>query len=608
MKRSIAFLVFTLLLGIRPMIGANVTYNPEHLVFGKMWMEGGCMAQMFQCLHVEVTNNGEEHYYDEWEIVDSKTGTWFYNASHSPRASVLAGETKDVIIWFFFQAPENYELTFLSSSGVKLFDYSVEIGAYSAPKLKLTLKVDMLEKTDNGNVLYGDLAHLKVSGIATVTNEEDYTIIGTDQGDGGVTVGILPDDLNRVYPICSVCNNLKSGETITKEFSCELESALKEGKEYCITLKSSIDSRISVRIPFTVKQCTNTYWTADGHVKPLPVEDNQVLKVPHEALAVDMRGQYEMNTIFTIDTSEANPNCLYYLGFLDNVPQGFSSEANIIRDYEVKNLVIDAEHDYYCPMPFKAKSALFNYMPASESMGPANIIMNQTITGTVVLPFEAQHVCLTALNDGSASDVSTYGENLKVFRYKEADIKFYLLFEPLIYSRKTGLDAYEPYLLYQCPSPLIFYSEDVMIPSTREAVVSSKATHFVGSTVSQTVQKRKGYIEDFYQWDNNQKCFIISRPGDVLPPFSGYFYMNLTGYTVAQGYIDKLDVGYLIAGTTGNETDIDTPQLTGQDHALTVFSLSGQRVGIASYRDGKISLSGLHPGLYIVGGKKVLVK
>ena len=39
MKRSISFLVFTLFLGILQMMGANVTNNPKHLVFGKKWME-----------------------------------------------------------------------------------------------------------------------------------------------------------------------------------------------------------------------------------------------------------------------------------------------------------------------------------------------------------------------------------------------------------------------------------------------------------------------------------------------------------------------------------------------------------------------------------------
>ena len=189
-----------------------------------------------------------------------------------------------------------------------------------------------------------------------------------------------------------------------------------------------------------------------------------------------------------------------------------------------------------------------------------------------------------------------------------------LLFEPLIYSRKTGLDAYEPYLLYLRPSPVVFYSEDVMIPTTREAVVSSKKLRFVGSTVSHTVPEMKGMPDIFiYQWSCDEKSFLLNRDGNVLPPFSGNFYLKrdtLAGQTSAQSAFEESLFVRFINGTNeaDGSTGIEMPQTAEQNYPLAVFSPSGQRVGMASYRDGKISLSGLHPGLYIVGGKKVLVK
>ena len=39
-----------------------------------------------------------------------------------------------------------------------------------------------------------------------------------------------------------------------------------------------------------------------------------------------------------------------------------------------------------------------------------------------------------------------------------------------------------------------------------------------------------------------------------------------------------------------------------------VYSLSGQRVGTAGYVNGRLSAEGLRPGLYIVNGRKMVVK
>ena len=44
MKRSIILGLLGLLLDILPAVGASYTNSTEHLVLGKMWMEGGCRA------------------------------------------------------------------------------------------------------------------------------------------------------------------------------------------------------------------------------------------------------------------------------------------------------------------------------------------------------------------------------------------------------------------------------------------------------------------------------------------------------------------------------------------------------------------------------------
>ena len=107
-----------LIFGIMPMMGANVTDSPEHLAFGKIWMEGGCRARQVQCMHVEVTNTGLLDYQGWWDVRDIKTGKRLgesdtYGDFNVGEVDVKAGETKDVTIWFFFIQPDRMISSFI---------------------------------------------------------------------------------------------------------------------------------------------------------------------------------------------------------------------------------------------------------------------------------------------------------------------------------------------------------------------------------------------------------------------------------------------------------------------------------------------------------------
>jgi hypothetical protein len=335
-------------------------------------------------------------------------------------------------------------------------------------------------------------------------------------------------------------------------------------------------------------------------VKPLPVEAGQVLKVPCEALAVDLRGQYEMNTVFSIDTSDANPNCLYFLGYLDNVPQGFTSKTNIIRDYEAKEIIIDADHDYFCPMPFKAKTALFNYTPVSEAMGPASSYMSQIMSGTVILPFEAQQAWLDWINDTN-QDSPFSNDQLRIAHFEGYDGAS-LMFRPVT---SQTLQSYEPYLIYHIiPSPVSFFSEEVNIPSSRKAIQTFPYTDlsFEGSTTSMTAD------ENTYIW-NCDKYHFYRNHDELRPvrPFTAIMQINTqASASMSQDLPEVLN--YTIDDKPGLPPTPITAINTASQYQQAVYSLSGQRVGTAEYANGQLSAEGLKPGLYIVGGRKIVVK
>lgn len=597
MRQKIIQCIVGFILGVVPMMGANVTDNPEHLVFGKMWIEGACRAQYIQWLHVEVTNTGEEDYQGWWEVFDKRTGKNMDikdGLGVVGHVNVAAGETKDVVISFYFPKPSNYEVYIATLDDFfnpifKLFDYTMNISEYAAPKIKGSIQLDMLERTDNGNVLYGDSAHFRITGKATVTSEEEETFFS---GDGGFQVIVNPgiNEINWGYETNHLLGYwIKSGETISKDFVLEFIAVPEKDKEYCILLNGvghALDS-----IPFTVKQCTNTYWTAEGQVRPLPVGEDQVLRVPFEALAVDLRGQYEMNTAFSIDVSRANPNCLYFLGFLDNVPQGFPSTANIIRDYEAKNLFINTDCDYYCPMPFKAKTALLNYTPVSEAHGPAQPHMSQMMSGTLVLPFDATKAWLNDVNDTPGVDAGFNEDHLRVSRFVEDD-ETVLYFKPVT---EDHLNAYEPYLLSVIPSSVSFYAEDVTIPSTRQAITSGNNFDFVGSTVAVILST------NMFRWSCDHSYFYWSDTdtGVFYRPFSALMYQknDIKWDGTTEEHDKSAGMHLMVINEGESPTGIYDIQNKSCNQSGAIYSLSGQRLKSVPAQ-----------GIYIIDGKKYIAR
>ena len=628
MKKCLILTMIGLMLGIQSASSINDINNPENLVFGKIWIEGSHSTELVQRLHVEVTNNGPRKYKSWWIAIDpdywnrdlSSLGMRPYTGV-TDDITLEAGETKEITIdILFFEEGHHDVYVWQYIGGIELFSCSVDIDKYRAPRLRGEIKLDMLEQTDDGNILYGDFAHFRITGTVTITNEENFGLFGdgyiVDGGTSLITCSVNPwfakePIVDGYEPLYSLADEIGPGETITKEFSYNFTAKPEEDMEYGIDL--DVLDKVIARIPFKVRQCTNTYWTADGHVKPLPVNTGQVLKVPAEALAVDMRGQYETNTTFSIDVSEANPNCLYYLGFLDNVPQGFLLTTNVIRDYEASLLCVDTNYDYFCPMPFRAKTAMCQYTPVSEAQKPTKLYV-----GTLVLPFNATQGWLVSTNGSPNTDAGFNGDNLQVFRFIGEYRRRFMHF-----ARVTDdhLNAYEPYLIYTIPSQVVFSAEDIMVPSTRPAVTTGTNYDFIGHTTQMSTLQDQDDYQGVYTLNNDYYSFRRINTDELLPPFTANFYVE-TPETPEYGISgpstnDLLWIGGDPNSTVDNPDAPDAPDAPTKidgisdsyaSHSTAVYSLSGQRVGTAEVHEGRLTVSGLRPGLYIIDGKKIVVR
>jgi hypothetical protein len=458
------------------------------------------------------------------------------------------------------------------------------------------------DASDGSHYIYSDFKNTSFSGEITITNEEEESIFRDNHmfqatispeiaGTGDATYGYVWGEIPEV---------IKSGETVTGRVTFILNDCEPvNGMQYIAQVEYN-HTIIASSEPFTFRYSTNTYWTFDGVRSPLTIS-NDTLKIPKDAAAVDLRGLYYINTVFKIDVTEANPNCLYYIGFLDYVPKGFTSDANIIRENEANMLSIDSNYDFYCPVSFQAKTAFFTYTPVSESRGPASPVMSQRMSGMIRVPFDAQKAWLAGTNEYH-EDSPFRNDDFKIAIQWSIDADGTIVFWPL--SRDAIISSQLYYLIYDMkPSSLVFYSEDAHIESS---ISEGDVLHSNNSSIRRQVSNKTRKADKYtYSWNCDRNCFVLNEEGATIRPYNVTVAVTDYSYSNIDTGLETLPHRIL----TSDQSSIDTPKsMESNQQGQVIYSISGQRVGTAAYQDGRLCTDGLKPGLYIVGGKKVVVK
>ena len=606
MMKRMSFWLLGMLLNMLPVMASP----SDSLTFSNVRTEGVLYPGMPIKVHVEVTNNGDKDYYSMWSVSNGDPDWSYWTSQINNIVEIVAGGSGDITLDASILKAGDLELQIydvIEKRIIYTFQIHVEEGQ---PKISASIKMNFEEDASDGShYIYSDFKNTSFSGEITITNEEEESILRSNQLLAPIfsmfQATISPEiaGTGSVAPygyVTELPEVIKSGETVTGHVTFILNDCEPvNGMQYIAQVEYN-HTIIASSEPFTFRYSTNTYWTFDGVRSPLTIS-NDTLKIPKDAAAVDLRGLYYINTVFKIDVTEANPNCLYYIGFLDYVPKGFTSDANIIRENEANMLSIDSNYDFYCPVSFQAKTAFFTYTPVSESRGPASPVMSQRMSGMITVPFTAQKAWLAGTNEYH-EDSPFYNEDFKIANqwviYEDGTIVFWPLTPKAIVSNSCY------YLIYDMkPSPLVFYSEDAYIfPGDFGGDVLYSNNR---SILRQVSMKTRKAVKNTYSWNCDRNCFVLNEEGATIRPF------NVT-VGVWDQYKDTLvDTGqeilpYYIDSSEGGLVSIKSTRRTPEDKAI--YSISGQRVGTAAYQDGRLCTDGLKPGLYIVGGKKVVVK
>lgn len=606
MMKRMSFWLLGMLLNMLPVMASP----SDSLTFSNVRTEGVLYPGMPIKVHVEVTNNGDKDYYSMWSVSNGDPDWSYWTSQINNIVEIVAGGSGDITLDASILKAGDLELQIYEVIEKRIlytFQIHVEEGQ---PKISASIKMNFKEDASDGShYIYSDFKNTSFSGEITITNEEEESILRSNQLLAPIfsmfQATISPEiaGTGSVAPygyVTELPEVIKSGETVTGRVTFILNDCEPvDGMQYIAQVEYN-HTIIASSEPFTFRYSTNTYWTFDGVRSPLTIS-NDTLKIPKDAAAVDLRGLYYINTVFKIDVTEANPNCLYYIGFLDYVPKGFTSDANIIRENEANMLSIDSNYDFYCPVSFQAKTAFFTYTPVSESRGPASPVMSQRMSGMITVPFDAQKAWLAGTNEYH-EDSPFYNEDFKIANQWGLDEDGTLVFFPL--TPDAIVSRHFCYLIYDMkPSPLVFYSEDAYIfPNDygREIIVGHNR-----SLIRHASRKTRKAEKYTYSWNCDKNCFVLNEEGATIRPF------NVTVGVCEQFKDTLVDTGletlpYTIKEPDEGYVNIKSPRRTPEDKAI--YSISGQRVGTAAYQDGKLCTDGLKPGLYIVGGKKVVIK
>lgn len=459
----------------------------------------------------------------------------------------------------------------------------VNISPLAELTMKATLSLEMLATEGPQHTLYGNQLRGKVT--VSIGGKPFYGAADNTTADDGIMLWLEEEATHqRIYT--HLLAQQLTDYNMSRSFDLTLQ--LSDGAAYTLHVGCGTPAglRSFCSLSFVVRSAVLSYWTANRQVHPLePSADPQTLCIPAEAVAVDLRGMPFTGTAYAIDAAEANPNCLYYLNTIQNLPEGLSKQQNIVSGGKATNIRITADCDYLCPLGFQAD--FISYLTKPQYDDGSGTFGSQGYSETILLPFDVSHASLYDINDETGQLTA---EMLKVLRYYGHDG------DSLTLSRIgnfSEMQAYTPYILgVYVGSRLLFIGEHTMVPPTRDAIIRGEQISFVGTTVARQVQHAA------YQYDPADRHFVL-RSRMRVAPFQAYMEDNASA--------SPSNYDYLFFNDDAWGADHDLPPVPAaiselQHHrqagGTAIYSLSGQQ----------LRQQGLRPGIYLVGGRKVVVK
>jgi len=313
-----------------------------------------------------------------------------------------------------------------------------------------------------------------------------------------------------------------------------------------------------------------TTYTADG--TEVTIAPTSSVIVGSDIMALDISGVSSVTSV----TPNSNPNTLYIVG--NSVPTGLEGK-NVVQNGVASNITLTDGENFYSPIDFTADNIEFTYNNTKQADGTGG-------WSTIMLPFDVQQVTADGSPISWFTSSTDSGKDfwVKEFTSDEAST--------VNFAYTSTMKANTPYIIalpgnhWGTESDLS--SKTIKFIGTSAAVSKTTGTEgvtggnyrFLGSTTQVTTP-------NIYCLNDAGNSFTLKTSGGS-PAFRAYFKPGTFDRSVTMLRLGSEPDG----GTTG----ISNLRSKAEDLSGDYFNLAGQRVAQPT------------KGLYIVNGKKVLVK
>ena len=538
-------------------------------------VHGNMLAMMNQQMEVQVFNLSKTNDYEaRWYLLRrTENGS---DILMDTLVNIKAGS--DFTLLYYIRLPEgSSDLTLATDENGEhpIAGNMVFITALRKLNIQSEINIQMLSTENGRNMLNGK----SLKGSVRMKSFDEYKGC-REAGDTEDGVWLWLEEVDSKQQVAAIRLATTLGYAQKSTYPFDFTADLSNGVTYALHFGyMAPDGMVKLASQtFTVRTDEITYWTANEQVLPLSAVDG-VLPVPAEAVAVDFRGKSANYASMKIDIADANPNCLYYLDESETMPEGLDTNCNLICGGEAERVQVVENNDYYCPLAFHIKYISYLMKPSYETEDEQ--FSSRGYSETLVLPFNVGHACIYDVNNVQET---LHADMLKVLRY-DGNQGDSLKVSPV--GSFNQMKAYTPYILgVYVGSRLLFSAEDATVPMTREAIALGQSINFVGTTVAMESS------EESFLYDSTSGQF--HKGSKHVPPFRAYMERKDLSESFERLQFDANIWGE--RGIPGDEhsTSINNPLFKRNEQL--VYSLAGQRVSHAK------------SGLYIVGGKKKIVK
>ncbi|MBR6867881.1 MAG: C10 family peptidase [Prevotella sp.] len=404
----------------------------------------------------------------------------------------------------------------------------------------------------------------KMSGQVNVTNSSASNV-----HESGITLKVWQYNgvnysylTKKTYPT----NIPANGGTQLIEFEF---NDLTVGTNYLLTYHYTDGGETEISVPHYSIPCSMgiTTYLADGTTNTIAPTSTVV--VADDVLALDIT---DIDAVTSV-TPNSNPNTLYFVGA--DIPSGLS-EQNVVQNGTAVTLTLIDGYGFYSPYDFIATTATYTRRFTVGANGTNG-------WSTIVVPFDVTTVKQGEKDIDWFHSSSDEGKNfwLKEFASESGST--------VNFGFAEELKANTPYI--------------IAVPGNtwgEKWNLTNKDITFIGSAVPVQASAPVGVSGNNYKFAGTMMnkdvtdCYLLNAEGNTFQktngsvvPFRAYFQPINLMYATA----DHLLIG-AYDGTTGIDSRLNGQQPTADG----IYNLGGQRVT----QPGK--------GLYIIGGKKVIVK